>query len=161
ARGRVSGEKPDPWEPLHPELIGGLEGSYLDREPPSGRVRYLVEAETADGGRVRFDPIEVYVGEGEGALPRKIESSLDLPWPSPADDRIDFDVVISRPDAGRPVTVNVYDLAGRRVIVVFTGELTEGSHRVTADTARLAPGVYVLRLDTATAALNRRFAVVR
>ncbi|OGD79723.1 MAG: hypothetical protein A2Y64_06365 [Candidatus Coatesbacteria bacterium RBG_13_66_14] len=147
ARGRVPGEEPGPWEPLHPERIGGLEGMYLDREPPSGRVR--------------FDPVEVYVGKGEGALPQKSESSLDLPWPSPADDRIVFEVVISGPDAGRPVTLTVYDLAGRSVILLFTGELTEGSHRVTADTARLAPGVYVLRLETATAAVNRRFAVAR
>jgi hypothetical protein len=161
ALGRVPDEEPDPWEPLHPELIDGPEGSYLDREPPSGRVRYLVEAETADGGRVRFDPVEVYVGEGGGVLPLKGESTLDLPWPSPADDRIDFEMVISGPDAGRSVTVTVYDLAGRRMIVIFTGELTGGSHRVTADTAGLAPGVYVLRLETATAAVNRRFAVVR
>jgi len=101
------------------------------------------------------------VGEVEGILPQKGASSLDLPWPSPADDRIDFEVVIVGPDAGRPVTLTVYDLAGRRVSVVFAGELAWGSHHVTADTARLAPGVYVLRLETATAAVNHRFAVVR
>ncbi len=161
ARLRLPGEEPGPWEPLNPERINGPEGMYLDHEPPSGRVRYLVEAETTDGGRVRFDPIEVYVGEVEGVLPQNGASSLDLPWPSPADDRIDFEVVIAGPDAGRPVTLTVYDLAGRRVSVVFNGELTAGSHHVTADTARLAPGVYVLRLETATAAVNHRFAVVR
>jgi hypothetical protein len=161
ARGRVPDEEPGPWEPLHPELIDGLAGRYLDRDPPAGRVRYLLEAETPDGDRVRFDPVEVYAGGNAGAALRSETSTLDRPWPSPADERITFDVTLAEADGGRTVTAAVYDLSGRRVGVVFAGELPAGSHRLTADVSGLAQGVYLLRLETATSSANRRFLVLR
>ncbi len=159
AMGRVSDEEPGPWEPLHPDPIPGLEGRYLDRDPPGGRVRYLLEAYFRFGMPVRFDPIEIYAGD-DGVTDNE-PGSLTSPWPSPADDRIAFDVEIRENEAGSPVTVRIYDLAGRRVTVAYAGELAAGSHRLTADTSGLAQGVYILRLETATASASRRFVIVR
>ena len=161
AGGRVPTEVPGAWEPLHQELIPGLEGRYLDRRPPDGRVRYLVEVLTDGGDQVRFDPIEVYVGEGAGSFAQGVASSLEHPWPSPADDRISFEVGIAEADAGRTVTASVYDLAGRLVSVVLDGGLEPGRHILTADTSGLTQGVYILRLETPTVSVSRRFAVVR
>ena len=159
ATGRVSDGEPGPWEPLPPEPIPGLEGRYLDRNPPDGRVRYLLEAYFRFGMPVRFDPIEIYTGDG--GVTTNGSSSLTSPWPSPADDRISFNLEIRETDAGGPVTVHIYDLAGRRVTVAYEGELTAGSHRLTADTSGLAQGVYILHLETATASASRRFVIVR
>lgn len=59
-----------------------------------------------------------------------------------------------------------YDITGRRVAVLSNGSLTAGAHvlawdgRVSND-ARLAPGVYLARLATASGELTRRLTLLR
>ena len=57
-------------------------------------------------------------------------------------------VSIDQPRPG-PVTVEVYDVLGRRVAVPFDGRLAAGSQQVPLDASALAPGVYLYRVTTA------------
>ncbi|HLA63874.1 MAG TPA: T9SS type A sorting domain-containing protein, partial [Rhodothermales bacterium] len=69
-------------------------------------------------------------------------------------------LVYAVPVAGRTV-VAVYDALGRRVAVVQDGPLAAGRHEVELETAALAPGVYVVVVESRGARAARTLAVVR
>lgn len=59
------------------------------------------------------------------------------------------------------VRMTLTDLLGREVAVLVEGERGPGAHSETLDGARLAPGVYVVRLATDGQVLTQRLVVVR
>jgi hypothetical protein len=64
-------------------------------------------------------------------------------------------------DAGADVRLAVYDVAGREVALLASGELLAGHHEVVFDGSRLPAGVYLVRLQTGTAVATRRLTLVR
>jgi hypothetical protein len=61
-----------------------------------------------------------------------------------------------------PATIEVLDVAGRRVLRRDVGRLGAGSHVIALDaSARLAPGAYVMRLHQAGHTLSARGVVVK
>ena len=84
--------------------------------------------------------------------------ALDAPRPNPA--RGAAEVAFSLAEAGA-VRLSVVDLLGREVAVMVAGERPAGRHAEALDAARLAPGVYVVRLAAGGQALARRLVVVR
>jgi hypothetical protein len=61
-----------------------------------------------------------------------------------------------------PATLEVVDVAGRRMLRREIGTLGPGSHSVTLDTApMLSPGLYFLRLSQGTRRLTDRVVVMR
>ena len=65
-------------------------------------------------------------------------------------------------EGGQPGSLELFDLAGRRILARDVGGMGAGSHLVRLDPgAPLAPGHYVLRLRTAAAALSRQVVVIR
>ncbi len=83
--------------------------------------------------------------------------SLSAPWPNPTAGALT--IRFSLPSAST-VTLDVVDATGRRVATLADGPHAAGAHAV-AWPARVASGVYTLRLATPGAALSRRVAVVR
>jgi len=61
----------------------------------------------------------------------------------------------------RPARLEVWDVAGRRVAARDVGALGTGAHHVEIHGVHLPPGVYLLRLFRADAALQRRVAIIR
>jgi hypothetical protein len=59
------------------------------------------------------------------------------------------------------VGIDVYDLLGRRIEAVFSGELPGGVHRVSLNADSYAPGVYFLRLRSGGAVRTEKLMVVR
>ena len=59
------------------------------------------------------------------------------------------------------VTLEVFDVLGRRVAVPFQGHLWPGDHSVPFDATELAGGVYVYRLQAGEAARQGQFTVAR
>ncbi len=64
-------------------------------------------------------------------------------------------------DAPAAVRLTVVDVLGRTVAVVAEGAHAAGSHTADVETAGLAPGVYVARLDAGGTLQSRRFTVAR
>ena len=64
-------------------------------------------------------------------------------------------------DAPGPVRAAAFDATGRRVAVLHDGPLGVGAHTLTLDGAGLAPGVYVVRVETAAGVASRRAVVAR
>jgi hypothetical protein len=86
--------------------------------------------------------------------------SLDRVFPNPA--RGDLGLAFVLPAPGEP-TLELLDLAGRRVLERSLGALSAGPHAVTlaGATTALAPGVYFIRLAYAHETLTRRVAISR
>lgn len=61
----------------------------------------------------------------------------------------------------RQTRVAVYDLLGRRVVVLVDAILPSGQHTVPFDGAALASGVYVYRLESAGHVLQRKMMLIK
>jgi len=100
-------------------------------------------------------------GAGRGRV-----ASLSAPWPNPS--RGAVSLTLGLPASGA-VTVAVYDVLGRRVLVAHEGVLGAGEHALSVDVSSLAPGAYVVRASGQGAsgtggggfAVARRITVVR
>jgi len=94
------------------------------------------------------------VGEaGPGPL------ALEGAWPNPA--RGAIRAYFTLPSAA-PATLELIDVAGRRVLRRAVGELGPGRHSLDLGAAaRLRPGLYFLRLVQAGRVLHARVAVLR
>jgi len=75
--------------------------------------------------------------------------------------RSGLSAAFSLPDAAR-AHLELLDLAGRRILARDVGALGAGEHVVDlAAGARLAPGVYLLRLTRGSTSLTARAVVIR
>ena len=72
-------------------------------------------------------------------------AEVAAPTPNPFDGPTAFRLALPRAGA---VTVEVFDVLGRRVAVPFDGRLAAGAHRLSFDASSLAPGVYLFRVTT-------------
>ena len=95
--------------------------------------------------------------DAEDDASREVAVSTVFPNPTSASAALTVSVT-----EGQPVTVEVFDALGRRVALAHRGAVT-GGQRLTVDlpTARLAPGVYVVRVAGETFRESRRLTVVR
>ena len=86
--------------------------------------------------------------------------SLAVPAPNPSSDRAaEFALALPAVD---DVTLELYDTAGRRVASRPTEHMSAGAHRLAWNTGVHSPGLYFLRLTTASGArAHRSFVVVR
>ncbi|MEX0600602.1 MAG: T9SS type A sorting domain-containing protein, partial [Rhodothermales bacterium] len=74
-------------------------------------------------------------------------------YPNPAQTRAESVLTVSET---QPVRVELYDMLGRRLRVLYDGSVSEGAlHTITVDGAGLASGIYLLR------ATGRSFSVTR
>lgn len=64
-------------------------------------------------------------------------------------------VGVHLPGAGR-TEIAVFDLTGRAVASLFSGNLKAGGHSFLWDASRQAPGVYLLRMETAGRRISKR-----
>jgi len=105
-----------------------------------------------DGIVSRFGPSEVVV---PGAVS---ELSLSDPYPNPADEALTIHYELTHNGS---VELNIYDLSGRLVETLVSGEQTAGRHSVSWDSSTAATGVYLLRLETNGEAITRRAVISR
>jgi hypothetical protein len=59
------------------------------------------------------------------------------------------------------IELNVFDLLGRKVEVVFVGSMSAGIHRATIDGSRLASGNYYVQLSSKEVHLEKRIVLVK
>jgi hypothetical protein len=139
------------WSVLHDRPLQS--SGYLDRGAPADvELNYRLEALGADGRPVLLGELTARRQPAGGP-------ALDLaePWPNPA--RGPVNVLFELP-AQTEVVLAVYDTAGRRVATLADGALPAGRHNATWN-AQAAPGLYLLRLETAADTLTRRVVVQR
>ena len=125
----------------------GIVGQFSSSDPAAGYQLLLIKNDD-----VAFSFIDS--AEGDEAL----ELALFAPAPNPATTsaRIGFSLA----EAGE-ATVAVYDALGRRVAVLADEALAADRYERRLDTARLAAGVYVVRLVTEAGVMQQTLTVVR
>jgi hypothetical protein len=137
-------------------VSGALSGSavrWLDMKVDADvEYRYWLEVTDADGGRCRFGPTEPV------ALPGPVRELTLSVHPNPASDSVTFEYTL--PENG-PVTISLYDLAGRRVATLVDGEPAAVRHEAIWDASGARPGVYLVLLDTDSGRAHRRLVVAR
>jgi hypothetical protein len=145
-------EEKDGYVRLNGTPITG--GRYMDLDVSPGAVySYKLEALGVDGSRSLFGPVEV-TGSGTGAR----VTSLEPCYPCPAGN---FTTVPFTLAVDGTVHIEVYDLAGRLVRTVASGEFTAGRHEVFWMTDGVANGVYLIRLTGGGATATQRLVVSR
>ena len=114
-------------------------------------------AEARESNNARAVPFEVTSGTAAGDAPAAA-FRLDAVAPNPvaSSARVRFTLA-----AAGPARVSVTDMLGREVAVLADGAQTAGSHELAWSTRSVAPGVYVVRVQAAGAALTRTVTVVR
>jgi hypothetical protein len=94
---------------------------------------------------------------GEGSAPTV--TSLSAPRPNPATGRASLTLRLAAPER---VTATVVDALGRTVATLYDAEAPAGADlALDVDASRLAPGVYVVRVQGASFTESRRLTVVR
>ena len=128
-------------------LLTGRESyTFVDDDPPSAVVSYWLAERSRTGETSWHGPVELAAAlvPGPGLVLRHAS-----PNPFLSDTRIAF-----RTGADGPVTVRVFDTAGREVARPFAGQLPAGDNEVTWDGRddagrRLSAGVYLYRIESA------------
>ena len=113
------------------------------------------------GGLVHLDYVTVEAAAGGGTSSETGPglASLGDVYPNPTASGASLAVEVS---SAQRVTATVYDVLGRQVARAFDGPLAPGATALLRlDTARLAPGTYVVRLEGETFSASRRLSVAR
>ena len=129
----------------------------LDLAPPAPRAAEKAASGGAASSGDRFALVLTppAVVSAEGQAPEGL--ALGPVAPNPASGAAT--IAVAAPEAG-PVEVSVYDALGRRVAHAREGR-PAGTHRVAVPVAGLAPGAYVVRVETASDAASQRFTIAR
>lgn len=99
-----------------------------------------------------------FVGIEEGASDPIAFTTISV---SPNPSRGGYASITVALPTSQPVSIIIYDLAGRRVIMATEGIMGEGTNQLTIDTSSLASGMYFARLETENTSATARMIVTR
>lgn len=95
----------------------------------------------------------------DGSRARPPRFTLDAPWPNPVAGSASLEYSV---DEAGPVTIAMYDVAGRRVAVLLDNAVRPaGAGRIEFDSRTLAAGVYFIKMEMAAKSVSRRIVIVR
>jgi len=136
-------------------LPGGVHG-YVDRAvEPGTRYDYQLVAHGAEGWTAMSPRVSATVPSAELAL------RPNMPNPFADVTTVSF-TLPERSD----VMLSVYDVAGRRVATLFSGEKSAGAHEVPwngvgDDGKRVSAGIYFCRVEAGKQSVTRKMMVIR
>ncbi|MCA9752797.1 MAG: T9SS type A sorting domain-containing protein, partial [Gemmatimonadetes bacterium] len=144
------------WNDGMPEANIVTDFATVDSLTTSGRF-YVVAGTFGRGVWMREIGSEDPTGVAELQAERNAVR-LAVPRPNPARAATTIDYTLREP---ADVTLQAFDVAGRRVQTIERGHRSAGEHSVRLDVEGWATGGYFLRLDAAGHNATRRFLVVR
>ena len=130
--------------------------TYIDKTvDPGARYDYQLRAYDNNGGVVVSPRVNATVPPGQLAL------AQNAPNPFAAETTVSFTV----PERGN-VEISVYDVAGRRVASLFSGEKDAGRYDVQWNGVddngeRVGAGIYFCRIEAGNTAATRKMVVIR
>lgn len=113
---------------------------------------------TGPGYALSFDEIAFTLAPTSAEAPPEAFAAAPVVYPNPATDAVTLAFELAAPS---DVSLEVFDLMGRRVAELSAGPQAAGAVRLGVPTRELAPGVYLVRLRTQMAVVTMRFSVVR
>ena len=154
-RGLSDGDR----ERVSTELLSGRETYvFVDDDPPSVAVSYWLAERSRTGAVAWHGPVEL-----ESASVPAPGFALHAARPNPF---LSATKIAFRTGVDGPVTLRVFDTAGREVARPFAGELPTGEHEVawegrSANGARLPAGIYFYRVETAQGGAAGKVVLIR
>lgn len=139
----------------------GLQSQIEDASIVPGET-YLIrvagyEESGSNQGDIQLTAAFHWVSGEDGAS--NIVQGLTHPSPNPVRDRATLALTVEQ---GQQVTVEAFDIMGRRVQVLYEGSLVDGStETLTFNTAQLSSGIYVIRAVGENFVESHRVTVVR
>ena len=94
--------------------------------------------------------------ETREALPERLE--LGQNYPNPFNSRTNIPVTLQ--EAGH-VRLQLFDMLGRPVAVIFEGPLQAGVHHLGLDAVQLPSGIYLYRLSSSTGVFTRKMTLIK
>lgn len=104
----------------------------------------------------RFFIGEAISNEEETSLPQIV--SLDQNYPNPFNPSTVINYTLS---ANSYVSLEVFDLMGRKVSTLVNGRQAAGAQQVTFDASQLSSGVYIYRLNAAGKQLSKKMLLIK
>jgi len=139
--------------PLNGELLSTTDSRWLDSIVVIGEeYEYRLEAIELDGTSHIVGDCVVRVPDTEAAL------SLSDPYPNPAVDSLTVSYTLATDGA---INLSVYDLSGRLVETLISGNQTAGRHSLSWNASGVATGAYLIRLEAAGSMLTKRAVISR
>ena len=75
-------------------------------------------------------------------------------WPNPTSDVLNMSIYLA---GDQNITISVIDISGKEVLAPRTSPLGSGANQTTLDVNALAPGTYMVRINTANSTVTERF----
>jgi len=142
------------WTKLNISLIIGTNPySYTDRDVlPKTTYEYKLEAVVSNRNEM-LGTTSLNSGKGK-------PESFDIVrvYPTPADDRISIDIVISEQSN---IDISIYDIMGRKVSTITSSQYSPGEYTLTSDITGLSDGVYIVRMTSEGFTASKRFVITR
>ncbi len=104
-----------------------------------------------------YEEIAASIGD-DGFSTRPAEISLKQNYPNPFNPTTNIAFTLAETS---DVTLTVYNVLGQRVATVVNTQLNAGTHTFTFDGSRLASGMYIYRLQTGNAMLQRQMMLIK
>jgi len=140
------------WTRVNTTLITGTNPySYTDNSvKPETIYEYKLEAVVLDRQET--------LGTTECTSGNGTPNSFDIVsiYPSPASSIINFDVNIP---TSSDIDIAIYDITGRRVATIESGQYNEGEYTLSSDITGLTDGVYVVKMMAGGLSASKRFVV--
>jgi len=142
------------WTKINTSLITGTNPySYTDRDVLSETsYEYKLTAVVSDKNET-LGTTSVTSGNGTPA-----SFNIVRIYPTPADDRINIDVVIP---SQSNIDISIYDIAGRKVSTIAGGQYNMGEYKLASDVSFLANGVYIVIMTSEGLSASKNFVVAR
>ena len=130
--------------PTFPEEWYYVEITNVNSDYYVSNFRYKFEFENDDGNNIYIDNINMYP-TSMSALVENDESQTLRVFPNPVSDvtNIQFSGI-----AGPEYTVSIHSTLGQEVQQIFQGQLTDGLNTIEYNSADLAKGVYLVRIES-------------
>lgn len=117
---------------------------------------HVLEQTATESRLVTFKRGVITSAEYDNEIPAKLSLSQNYPNPFNPTTVINYQVPVQS-----EVRLEVFDVLGRRVAVLFNGEQASGYHSVTFDASQLSSGMYLYRLQTGNQVITKKMTLVK
>jgi len=145
---------PGSFVPGHGTTLTPQSYSFVDRNPPSGKVYYRLKQIDLDGTFEYHGPIAIVIPESS----KKAKVYLAQNYPNPFNPSTNIQFVLPTPDH---VVLRVYNTAGQEVATLIDGPREAGVHSAKFDAGHLASGVYFYVLKTSEMTIAQKMILVK
>jgi hypothetical protein len=122
-----------------------------------------IDDNASNGNEIRDNAVEYYkipVGEmgvnsNSGAIPDKMSLGA---YPNPFNARTTISFSL---DQTGPLTLEIYDLLGRKVATLIDGPMLAGEHQVVWNADQCSSGIYYCRLNSGSSTMSSRLTLVK